>query len=84
MGGRGVAVATSRTSGSTKTCEDKAMGRDSYMQQNRKPAPVVVTIWSSARSVFRHLTSTRSTGMRCWRSLKTIRAITAIIIRTNG
>src|SRR4029434_5515360 len=42
-----------------------------------------VTIWSSARSVFRYLAPTRSWTMTCLRSLKTIRAITAIIICTN-
>src|SRR5262245_53279171 len=84
MAGPGAAVATSKTSGSTKPCEDKAMARNSCRQRNKKPAPVGVTIWSSARSVFRHLASTRSWAMTCLRSLKTIRAITAIIICTNG
>jgi hypothetical protein len=33
-----------RTSGSTKTCADRAMTRNSYTQRNRKLAPVAVTI----------------------------------------
>ena len=63
MAGRGVAVVTFGPSGSTQTCADRVMVRDSYTQRNRKPAPVAVTKWSSARSVFRHLASTRSWAM---------------------
>src|SRR5690349_6445323 len=84
MAGRGAAVATSRTSGSTKACEVRATARNCYTQRNGKPTPVAVTIWSSARSVFRHRASTRSWAMTCLRSLKTIRVITGIIICTNG
>jgi hypothetical protein len=84
MAGRGVAVATSRTSGSTKTFEDRVMARNSYTQRNRKPVPVAVNKWFSARSVFRHQASIRSTGMRSLRSWKTIRVITGTIICGNG
>jgi GNAT superfamily N-acetyltransferase len=52
-------------------------------EQERKREPVGVSTWSSPRIVFRHQGSISSTGMRCLRSWKTIRVITACIICTN-
>ena len=74
----------SSVTGCKKPCEDRDMAPGCYKQQSRKPVPVGVTRSCSTPIAFRHQVSIGSTGMRCLRSLKTIRVITGILICTNG
>src|SRR5216684_3860681 len=84
MAGPGAAVVTSRTSGSTKTSEDRAMARNCYTQRNTKPVPVVATMSCSTRIAFRHLPSIKNRATRCLLCWKTIPGITGITISGNG
>src|SRR5262245_28470693 len=58
--------------------------RNSYRRQNRKPAGAAVTIWSSARTVFRPLASTRSWGTKCLPCWTSIPEPIGPIFCTNG
>ncbi len=80
----GAAVVTSRTSGSTKTSEDRAMARNCSTQRNTKPVPVVATMSCSTRIAFRHLPSIKNRATRCLLCWKTIPGITGITISGNG